>query len=62
MRTTGDVNLTYRKYPGDLTPISGNETQTLFGSQIVLTNLPEILDTLNIQNQNDLIHAIQKGQ
>ena len=66
MRLDGDVELTYRKYPGkecffDTTLLGGTETDLLFGTEIKKSWSPtEISEALNISTRDKLIQEIAR--
>ena len=64
MRIQGDVKLVYRKY-GNKAPYinsdDGEISESLFGSQIIITGLEKINAALNINTKNELLAAIKSG-
>ena len=55
-----DVKLVYRKYTNSALLLSGKETDALFGRQVEISGLHEILAGLNINTREELICAIKK--
>ena len=56
---TAKVELTYRQYTNDAPALEGAETVALFGRQIKISGLPEILEALNINTREELINSIK---
>jgi len=59
MRIASEVKLDYRKYIDDAPHINGEEIDALFGKQIKISGLSEIIAALNINTKDELISAIK---
>jgi len=56
------AELTYRKYADDAPQLDGVRADTLFGSQVKISGLSDILAALAINTQDELINAIKGGR